>query len=90
MASLQLGADAVGARNQHRLAVAVERNLEQRAEAAEAAEHLGPQRALDGGLDAFDQLVAGFDIDAGIFVRNRHGGPGRFLRVFDGAGAVIF
>ena len=70
----QLGADAVGAGDQHRLAVAVERNLEQRAEAAEAAEHLGPHRALDGGLDAFDQFVAGFDIDAGIFVGNRLGG----------------
>ncbi len=72
----ELGADAVGAGDQHRLAVAPHRNLEQRAEAAEAAEHFGAQRALDGGLDAFDQLVAGLDIDAGIFVGNRVGGHG--------------
>ena len=43
----QLGADAVGAGDQHRLAVAVQRNLEQRAESAEAAEHFGAQRAFD-------------------------------------------
>ena len=70
----QLRADAVGARHQHRPAIAIQRNLEQRAEPAEAAEHFGAHRALDGGLDAFDEFIAGFDIDAGIFVGDRLGG----------------
>ena len=64
----QLGADAVGARHQHGLAVAIERNLHQRAEAADAAQHLAPHRALDSRLDALDELLAGVDIDAGLAV----------------------
>mgnify|MGYP003693844685 CR=1 FL=1 len=35
----QLGADAVGAGHQHRLAIAIERHFHQRAEAADAGEH---------------------------------------------------
>jgi hypothetical protein len=73
MASRSLVTDAVGARHQHRLAITLQRNLEQRAETAEAAEHLGAQRAFDGRLDAFDQLVARLDVDAGVFVGNRIG-----------------
>ena len=52
----------------HRLAVAVQRHLDQRAEAAEAAEHLGAHRALHGRLDALDELVARVDVDAGIAI----------------------
>ena len=32
------------------------------------AQHLGPHRALDGGLDAFDELVAGVDVHAGVAI----------------------
>ena len=35
----QLGADAVGARHQHRPAIAIERHFHQRAEAADAGQH---------------------------------------------------
>ncbi len=65
---LELGADAVGAGDQHRLAVAL-RDLEQRAEAADAREHLGAQRALGERLDALDQRIAGIDVHAGVAVR---------------------
>ena len=64
---LELGADAVGAGDQHRLAEALA-DLDQRAEAADAGEHLGAQRALGERLDALDQRVAGVDVDAGVAV----------------------
>ena len=64
----QLGADAVGARDHDRLAVPVERHLDQRAEAADAAEHLAAHGALDRGLDAVDERVARFDVDAGVAI----------------------
>ena len=66
---LQLGADAVGAGNQHRLLEFLG-NLDQRAEAADARQHFGAHGALGQRLDALDQGIAGVDIDAGIFVGN--------------------
>ena len=63
----ELGAHAVGAGDQHRLPVALGQ-LDQGAEAADAAQHLGAQRASHERLDALDQLVAGVDIDAGVAV----------------------
>jgi len=65
---LQLGAHAVGAAHQHRLAVALG-YLEQRAEAADARQHALAQRLLRQRLDALDQRVARVDVDAGILVR---------------------
>ena len=50
------------------LAVPVQRHLDQRAEAADAAEHLAAHRALHGGLDALDELVARVDVDAGVAI----------------------
>jgi hypothetical protein len=67
LGQLELGADAVGAGHQHRLAV-LARQVEQRAEAAQAAHHLGPEAALDQRLDALDHFVARVDIDAGVAV----------------------
>ena len=67
---LELGADAVGARDEHRLAIAL-RQLDERAEAADAGEHLGAQRALRERLDALDERVAGVDVDAGVAIRKR-------------------
>ena len=64
---LELGADAVGAGHQHRLAVALA-DLEQAAEAADAGQHLGAHGALGERLDALDERVAGVDVDAGIAV----------------------
>jgi len=64
---LELGADAVGAGHQHRLLVLL-RQLEECAEAADAAQHLGAHGALGEGLDALDKRVAGFDVHAGVAV----------------------
>ncbi len=66
----QLRAHAVGAGDQHRLPVALG-DLEQRAEAADAAEHALAQRAPGQWLDALDQRVAGVDVDSGILVGQR-------------------
>ena len=64
---LELGADAIGTGHQHRLLVLL-RQLEQRAKAADAAEHLGAHRALGQRLDAVDQGVAGIDVHARVAV----------------------
>ena len=72
----QLGADAVGARYQHRLAV-TGGQLHQGAEAADAGEHLGALRAAHERLDALDELVAGVDVDARVAITDGafgHGG----------------
>ena len=63
----ELGADAVGAGHQHRIAV-VFADFHQRAEAAQAAEHFGAQCALGKGFDVFDQTVAGVDVHTGVAV----------------------
>jgi hypothetical protein len=64
----QLGPDPVGARDQHRVAVAVQRQLEERPEAAEARHHPRPEGGGGERLDAVDQAVAGVDVDAGVAV----------------------
>ena len=64
---LELRADAVGAGDEHRLAKALA-DLEQPAEAADARQHFGAQRALGERLDALDQRVAGVDVDTGIAI----------------------
>jgi hypothetical protein len=84
---LELGADAVGAGDQHRLAEALA-DLDERAEAADAGEHLRAHRALRVRLDALDQRVARVDVDAGVSVRESGGAGGvggRLHRV----GAVV-
>src|SRR5690606_14653471 len=62
---LQLGADAVGGRYQHRAAIAGG-NLAKRAESAEAGQHFGTTGALGDGLDLFDQCIACVDVDSGV------------------------
>ncbi len=90
----ELGADTVGAGDQHRLFVAIQRQLEQGAEPAQPANDLGAQGAFGVGLDAFDQAVAGVDVHTGIaiteagtggllFVAHRGGLP-KTLMVFPG------
>src|SRR5690606_30214345 len=69
---LELGADAVGARNEHRLAV-LARQVEQRAEAAQPTHHLGTEGPLHQRLDAFDDFIACVDVDAGVTVGQRSG-----------------
>ena len=60
-------------RDQHRLACSPCGMREQAAEAADAADHLGPQVRAHVRLDALDQLVAGVDVDARVAVGQRLG-----------------
>jgi hypothetical protein len=64
---LQLGADAVGTRHQHRFAIALG-HLEQGTEAADARQHAVAQGGTGERLDAFDQGVAGVDVDTGVAI----------------------
>ena len=64
----QLGADAVGGGDQDRVAEAGRLEVEQRAEAAEAAHRAGPVGGAGERLDALDQRVAGLDVDAGVAI----------------------
>ena len=68
---LQLGADAVGGGDQHRIAVAGRLEVEQAAEAADFGVGAGPPRRPHQRLDRLDKGVAGVDIDAGIGIGNR-------------------
>ncbi len=67
----QLGADAVGSGHQHGLAVAIERHLDQGAESAQPAQHLAAHGTLHVGFDAFDEFLAGVDIDSSLGVGYR-------------------
>jgi hypothetical protein len=73
---LQLGADAVGARDQHRLPVFL-RDAAQGAEAADAGHHLAAHGALGERLDRLDERIARVDVDAGVAV----GEPFRHARL---------
>ncbi len=64
----QLGADAVGAGNQHRFLVAEGGQVEQAAEAADAADDARAVGARHMGLDALDDFVTGLDAYAGFFI----------------------
>ena len=64
----QLGADAVGARDEHRIAQAARAEVEQAAERAELRQHAGRDGRVRQPLDAADDLVAGVDVDAGLLV----------------------
>ena len=64
---LQLGADTVGARDQHWLFI-VFRQLKQATETTETAHHAGAIGAGYAGFDFFDELVAGVNIDTRIAV----------------------
>ncbi len=64
---LQLGADAVGAGDQHRLLVAG-RDFAEGAKAAQAAHDFRARSALGDALDAFDQCFTGVDVYTGVLV----------------------
>jgi hypothetical protein len=66
----QLGADPVRARNQHGFPI-TPRQLDQRAESADAGQHLGAHRPLREWLDPLDQRIAGVDVDTGLAIRQR-------------------
>ena len=71
---LELGADAVGARHEHRLLERGGVELEQAAERSDVRQHAGRERGFREPLDAADGFVARIDVDAGRFVI--HGSQG--------------
>ena len=76
----QLGADAVGPRNQNRPRVAIHRQLEQAAEAAENGNDTAAPGAFRKRLDAVHQAIATFDVDTGIAVGDGFSPPGGHAR----------
>jgi len=62
----QLGADAVGRRDQDRIAIAGFGEIEQAAEAADPADCAAPRGRFGQRRDPFDQPVAGRDVDSGL------------------------
>ena len=65
----RLGADPVGGRHEQRVLVPEPPEVEEAAEAADVAEHAGPERRADMVLDALDGLLAGGDVHARLGVR---------------------
>ena len=65
---LQFRADAIDARDQHRLAHAGEVRRKQSAEAADLSENFGPVRLPNESLDAALQPIAEIDVNAGARV----------------------
>src|SRR5215475_8565227 len=64
----ELGPNAIGGRNQHRMTIASTLEIEERAKSADAGEH---SRALSSGrylTDAAHQFITCFDTDAGFGV----------------------
>ena len=64
---LELGTHAIGAGNEHRLAI-LAGHAAQRAKAADAGHHFRTHRPLGKGLDVFDERIAGVDIYSGIAI----------------------
>jgi hypothetical protein len=64
----ELGADAVGGRDQQRVAQAGRLQVEQRAKAAEPGIGAAPPRRPRQRLDGLDQGIAGVNIDARLAV----------------------
>ena len=65
---LDLGADAVGGGDQHRVGEAGALEVEQPAEAADLGVGAGPRGRAHQRLDQLDHAVAGIDVDAGVRV----------------------
>src|SRR5690606_36124366 len=75
LGQLELGAHAVGAGDQDRLAV-LAGQVEQGAEPAQPAHHLGAEAAPHQRLDPLDDLVAGVDVHARVAVGQGSGRRG--------------
>jgi hypothetical protein len=67
---LELGADAVGAADEHGV-FDVSRHAAQPREAADAADDFGDAGGRGEGLDALDELVPRVDVDSGALIRER-------------------
>src|SRR5699024_7836598 len=59
----ELGADAIGGRQQNRVAIAGSARIEERREPAERIHGAGPRRRGGYRLDAIDKRVPGGDVD---------------------------
>ena len=68
---LELGADAVGGGDEERVLEAARLEVEQAAEAADAAQEAGACRLGGERADRVHQRIAGIDIDAGVAVGQR-------------------
>jgi hypothetical protein len=64
----ELGADAVGGRDQDGVAIARSLQVEQRSEAAEAGGSAAARGAGCQGFDCLDECRSRIDIDAGIAI----------------------
>ncbi len=71
---LELGANAVGARNQHRRGISGCIEAKEAAEAADFAEHLFTKGPLCQVFDPLFGAVAAGDVDSGVGVGDRAGG----------------
>ena len=65
---LELGADAIRTRDEDRVLIALQVGREERAEAADAAEHAAGEGLLRERLDALLGVIAAGDVDAGVGV----------------------
>ena len=68
---LELGADAVGGGDEQRVLEAARLEVEQAAEAADAAQQAGARRPGRERADRAHQGIASIDIDAGVAVGER-------------------
>ena len=66
--NLQLGADAVGTRNQHRTADALQIQFEEAAKSADTRQHAGDGGAGHMALHQLHRTVARGDIDACVLI----------------------
>src|SRR5439155_15308427 len=69
---LQLGADAIGARDEHRVAPTLAIDSEESAERTDIREDARRERRARQRLDAADGLVACVDVDAGLAIIGAH------------------
>ncbi len=75
---LELGAHAIGGRDQHGVGEARRAKIEQSAETAQAAEDAGPAGGARQRLDRLDQRIPRLDIDAGLRIGGAVAGKCRF------------
>jgi hypothetical protein len=64
---LKFGAHPIGARDKHRLLVALG-HFKKRSKATNASKHLRPQCGLGQRLDTVNEGVTRLDVDTGLFV----------------------
>ena len=70
---LEFGPDAVGARHEHRILVAIRLESEQASEAAQIGHHFRAKGRPHMRLDPLDEFIAGIDIDSGITIGSHWG-----------------